>query len=101
MPCDYRNYPENWFSEIRPAILRRAENRCEFCDAKNYEPHPVTGSIVVLTVAHLDHDTWNSDPGNLRALCQRCHNRYDAKMRADRRRRRSHAERGNERTRGE
>lgn len=33
---------------------------------------------IVLTVAHLDHQPENCDPSNLRALCQRCHNRYDA-----------------------
>lgn len=38
---------------------------------------------IVLTVAHLDHQPENCAPENLRALCQRCHNRYDAKTRAD------------------
>lgn len=37
---------------------------------------------VVLTVAHLDHQPENCDRENLRALCQRCHNAYDAPMRA-------------------
>lgn len=37
MPIDYRLYPENWFTEIRPAILERANHRCEFCGVKNYE----------------------------------------------------------------
>lgn len=37
---------------------------------------------VVLTVAHLDHQPENCDPDNLRAWCQRCHNKYDAPMRA-------------------
>lgn len=37
---------------------------------------------VVLTVAHLDHTPENCDPDNLRAWCQRCHNAYDAPMRA-------------------
>lgn len=32
---------------------------------------------IVLTVAHLDHTPENCEPGNLRAWCQRCHNRYD------------------------
>jgi 5-methylcytosine-specific restriction endonuclease McrA len=32
---------------------------------------------IVLTVAHLDHTPENNEPGNLRALCQRCHNKYD------------------------
>lgn len=32
-----------------------------------------------LTVAHLDHDKRNNRLKNLRALCQRCHLRYDIK----------------------
>ena len=37
---------------------------------------------VVLTVAHLDHRPENCARKNLRAWCQRCHNAYDAPMRA-------------------
>lgn len=37
---------------------------------------------IVLTVAHLDHQPENCAPENLRAWCQRCHNRYDARTRA-------------------
>lgn len=120
MPIDYKNYPKNWKSEIRPAILERANNKCEFCgvenniaifrgtiigkevyqrdngavyDADNSEflfndyyaeieaPETRKAIKVVLTVAHLDHDTTNNDPSNLKALCQRCHNRYDMKQR--------------------
>lgn len=40
---------------------------------------------IVLTISHTDHDiTNNGEPGNrpnLRALCQRCHNRHDAEYR--------------------
>ena len=85
MPCDYSEYPENW-KEIREAVLRRADNCCEGspeypdCRAKNYEPHPVTGSKVVLTVAHLDHDVNNNDLFNLKAWCQRCHLTYDREL---------------------
>jgi 5-methylcytosine-specific restriction endonuclease McrA len=32
---------------------------------------------IVLTTAHLDHQPENCDPSNLKALCQRCHNRHD------------------------
>ena len=32
---------------------------------------------VVLTIAHLDHVPENCEPANLKALCQRCHLRYD------------------------
>lgn len=34
-----------------------------------------------LTVAHLDQDPGNNDPGNLRALCSGCHLRHDAPFR--------------------
>lgn len=46
--------------------------------------HQVTpGRVkVILTIAHLDHQPENCDPENLRAWCQRCHNAYDAPMRA-------------------
>ena len=117
MPIDYKNYPANWKTEIRPAILTRAFNHCEFCNIKNklivirgeYGSREVyqdedgfifnantsekigadyLGTVgdnpfveIVLTVAHLDHDTTNNDYSNLRALCQRCHNRYDRKNR--------------------
>lgn len=36
--------------------------------------------VVVLTVAHLDHTPENCDPANLRAWCQRCHLKHDAKL---------------------
>lgn len=73
-------YPANW-KAISTSIRERAGNRCEQCGAENGQPHPQTGSRVVLTVAHLDHMPEHCDPANLRAWCQRCHNRYDAPMR--------------------
>lgn len=88
MPIDYKNYPKNWKTEIRPRILKRATDedgvqRCEWCAAANYEPHPITGSKVVLTIAHIhDHDPMACDNNNLAALCQKCHLSYDAKMHA-------------------
>lgn len=36
---------------------------------------------IVLTVAHLNHQPEDCRPENLRAWCQRCHNRYDAAQR--------------------
>ncbi|MEM9670703.1 MAG: hypothetical protein AAF950_17445 [Pseudomonadota bacterium] len=33
----------------------------------------------MLATAHLDHDPGNNRPGNLKALCQRCHLRHDRK----------------------
>ena len=75
-------YPADWKAISRRIRHERAGNRCEWCDAENGEPHPITGSKVVLTVAHLDHTPENCADDNLAALCQRCHNGYDAKERA-------------------
>lgn len=69
---------------FRKSILERAENRCEgtphfpACRAENGKAHPDTGSRVVLTIAHMDHDETHADPERCRALCQRCHLRWDA-----------------------
>ena len=76
MPIDYSKYPEDW-PEIRKAILERAEDKCELCGAENHLSHPITGSKVVLTVHHIDHDITNNKPYNLMAACQKCHLRLD------------------------
>lgn len=85
MPIDYKKYPPNWKTEIRPAVLKRAHNRCEFCGVENHSIRP-DGVKVVLTIAHLDHDeeNWNVSLDRLRALCQRCHLRYDSEDRGKR-----------------
>lgn len=73
---------------IRFIALLRADFRCQGtpafpnCRAENGKPHPVTGSRVVLTIMHLDHDLANDDPSNFAAGCQRCHLTYDAKLHA-------------------
>ena len=91
MPIDYSQYADNWHKISKHIRFVRAENKCEWCGAENYQPHPETGSKVVLTVAHLDHDIHNNRFSNLAALCQCCHNRYDAKKRArSRKRNRDH-----------
>ena len=54
MPIDYKKYPPNWKTEIRPAVLKRANNSCEFCGVENHSIRP-DGTKVVLTIAHLDH----------------------------------------------
>ena len=33
--------------------------------------------VIVLTIAHLDHDPTNSDEARLKAMCQLCHLTYD------------------------
>lgn len=59
------------------------------CDAENggllcMRPYGFTGYAVkiVLTVAHLDHVPEHCDDGNLKALCQMHHLRYDARHHA-------------------
>ena len=84
-PENKGRYPKNW-KEIRKQILQRANNRCEFCGRENHSmAENEQGKMikVVLTIAHLNHTPEDCRPENLRALCQRCHNRYDAKHRAE------------------
>jgi hypothetical protein len=101
-------YPPNW-REISAHIRARAQNRCEWCNVPNHKLIARDGERwrvvegldaevafldgervvrIVLTVAHLDHDPRNCADTNLAALCQRCHNRYDAVKRAAGRRER-------------
>lgn len=37
--------------------------------------------VIVLTIAHLNHDVTDNRLENLAALCQRCHNNHDKKYR--------------------
>jgi hypothetical protein len=81
-------YPPNWKSISYHIRFVRAGGRCEGapdiypdCRAVHGQPHPVTGSKVVLTTAHLNPPIENCAESNLRALCQRCHLAYDAKAR--------------------
>lgn len=82
MPIDYKEYHPKWTLIVR-LIRKRSGNRCEGspkfpgCRASNGEPHPETGSKVVLTTAHLDGDKDNNRFDNLRHLCQRCHLHHD------------------------
>ena len=77
-------YPPDW-KHIRAGILTRAGHRCESspgfptCQAANHQPHPETGSQVVLTIAHLDHGLTHNEPADLRAWCLRCHVTFDAR----------------------
>ncbi len=85
-PENKARYPKDW-PAISKRVRERAGQRCEGspawpdCRAANGKPHPATGSLVVLTVAHLDHAPENCADDNLKAWCQRCHNTYDMPMR--------------------
>ena len=88
-------YPDDW--ALRSHFVRhvRARNRCEWCGAENGKPHPETGATVVLTTAHVyDHRPEACSLLNLAALCQKCHNGHDAKIRQAGRRERKYREQG-------
>ncbi len=87
-PETQKRYPKHWKFTVA-AVRARAGNRCEGspaypeCRAENGKPHPITGSKVVLTTAHIEHDDLETeDLGVLRYWCQRCHLTYDAKHHA-------------------
>jgi hypothetical protein len=49
------------------------------CGERNGQQANSFRGKVILTVAHLDHNPANCDPGNLLAMCQACHLRYDGR----------------------
>ena len=91
-PENKARYPKNW-PEIRQRIGERSGWRCECtgecgrthchlgedgrCINRQGESAWLTGSRVVLTVAHLDHVPEHCDDSNLRHMCQGCHLHYD------------------------
>ena len=92
-PENLARYPANWAAVIVPRITQRSGYRCECtghcgiahgptgkerCEARGDQWHPVTGSMVVLTVMHLNHQPEDCRGSNLLHGCQRCHNAYDA-----------------------
>jgi hypothetical protein len=87
MPINYKRYHPKWTLIVR-LIRKRSGNRCEgspaypACRAENGKPHPVTGSKVVCTTAHMDHNRENNRFWNLKHLCQRCHLHHDRKQHA-------------------
>lgn len=64
-------------------VLRRARGRCEWpgCSARAGEPHPLTGSKVILQVSHWDHDLRYNGWFDLYAFCQLHHNLHDSQQR--------------------
>ena len=80
-------YPNDW-RVIRAAIIARSGLRCECvgecglhrerrCAERHGWKAAWARGRVVLTVAHLDHQPENCADDNLKAMCQRCHLRYD------------------------
>ena len=60
------------FSVDGKLIMRNSEY--EIIENKNPNAKAIR---IILTIAHLDHDTTNNDYGNLKALCQLHHLRHD------------------------
>jgi hypothetical protein len=104
MPFQRKRYPANWETFTHSIKHGRAADRCECtgeCGLHQANPHvrrcvEVHGQParyfkgrVILTTAHL----CNCDPpcaigSHVKAMCQRCHLRMDAKAKAARRRQR-------------
>lgn len=76
-------YPDNW-DKISLLIRQKAGWKCELCNNLQNNSHFITGSIVILTVHHINNDPTDNRKINLIALCQRCHNRLDMPFRRKR-----------------
>jgi len=85
-------YPKDW-KAISARIKARSGGRCECqgecglhrttpgprrCEERQGEPAQWAKGRVVLTVAHLNHQPEDCTNENLKAMCQRCHLRYDS-----------------------
>lgn len=94
-PEERSRYPKDW-PLIRERIRKRAGDKCEFCGVPNhcYIKRDSSGwqfalqfedgaVYIVCTTMHLDHTPENCADENLRFACQKCHNSYDAKHRAE------------------
>jgi hypothetical protein len=84
-------YPADW-RVISARIRQRAAGQCECagecglhrdhpgprrCEERHGERARWAKGRIVLTVAHLNHQPEDCRDENLKAMCQRCHNRYD------------------------
>ena len=86
-PENSARYPKNW-KAISASIRERSGGQCECvaecglhpdhrCIEVNGTDAQFAKGKIILTVAHLDHTPENCADSNLKAMCQRCHNRYD------------------------
>jgi len=90
-PSERARYPKDW-TAISLRIKVRSGGQCECegecglhrthpgprrCDERQGERAHWAKGFVVLTVAHLDHQPEHCADDNLKAMCQRCHLRYD------------------------
>lgn len=90
--CGARNYSVGWWQLEAGAywwlaVWGQNDNPRTYAEARQvaaetyFETMGMDGSkpiVIVLTIAHLDHDPTHNDDDNLRALCQRHHLAHDA-----------------------
>lgn len=93
-PENRDRYPDDW-DQISARIKHRAGFRCECegecgrgthdgrCPNLHLLPAYGTGSKVILTTAHLNHQPEDCRPENLKAMCQGCHLHYDREHHAE------------------
>jgi hypothetical protein len=90
-----RTYPAHWKTLSRKIRYERAKGRCECegecglhrthpgprrCEEMDQQAAKWAKGTVVLTVAHLCRDSTCDDETHLKAMCNRCHLRYDVKQ---------------------
>lgn len=98
MAMIYSDYPSNW-EDLRAEVLQRAKNidgisQCECVGECKREhkgtrcPHLQYGRLttrskyrVILTTAHLCHDTKCNRLDHLKSMCQPCHQIFDLRDR--------------------
>ena len=116
MPINYKTYPPDWHTKIVPAVGKRSGWLCEECGLAHGQTvwsvpikkwrgtkivyrrlwlqcdpklidHRIKQVTVILTVAHLDNDSYNHAVtlDRLKHLCQRCHLQLDAQYKAQKR----------------
>lgn len=86
MPMDRKRYPSDW-ERIAFEVKKKSGWRCERCGMQCRLPgEPFDTHKRTLTVHHIDHTPENCEPGNLIALCPKCHLRADAEHHAETRR---------------
>ena len=80
--CQVKNH--TWYHRLRNGVVAPCYDKNNGKDGECWYCQEGHESVrIVLTIAHLDHDADNHDvcTHRLKALCQRCHNHYDAPMR--------------------
>lgn len=101
-PVHAKRYPIAW-GEISRRIRQRSGGQCECegfcglhtgrrCEERHGHPARWARGQIVLTVAHLTHDPQDCREAYLKAMCQRCHLRYDRLLHEETRLRRTHGD---------